>query len=58
MSKIPPKGSQYGNYKRADYLETAIIDANERLARAYMRLQASDVPRDPWHWEVSKILHS
>jgi hypothetical protein len=30
--------------------------AVERAARAYMRLQCADVPRGPWHWEVSEIL--
>lgn len=27
------------------------------LARAYMRLQCADVPRDPWHWEVCAMLN-
>ena len=26
------------------------------MARAYMRLQCADVPRDPWHWEVCRML--
>lgn len=33
-------------------------DAEQRLARAYMRLQNGDVPRGGWHWEVSAILNS
>jgi len=33
-------------------------DALERMARAYMRLQCADVPRDPWHWEVCEILNA
>jgi hypothetical protein len=34
MSKIPPKGSQYGNYKRADYFEArvAVLEALLREA--------------------------
>jgi hypothetical protein len=28
----------------------------EIMARAYMRLQGADVPREPWHWEVSNTL--
>jgi len=28
----------------------------ETIARAYMRLQCADVPRGPWHWEVSQML--
>jgi hypothetical protein len=30
----------------------------EIIARAYLRLQAADVPREPWHWEVSQILQT
>ncbi len=30
----------------------------EIIARAYMRLQCADVPREPWHWEVSQILQT
>jgi hypothetical protein len=28
----------------------------EVIARCYLRLQAADVPREPWHWEVSTAL--
>lgn len=31
-------------------------DVEQLLARAYNRLQCADVPRDPWHWEVSGML--
>lgn len=37
-------------------LRTQREELAERLARAYMRLQCADVPRDHWHWEVSQIL--
>lgn len=30
----------------------------EIIARAYMRLQCTDVPREPWHWEVCQILQT
>jgi hypothetical protein len=30
----------------------------EIIARAYMRLQCADVPREPWHWEVCQILQT
>jgi hypothetical protein len=32
--------------------------AESIIARAFMRLQAADVPRDEWHWEVCQILNS
>ncbi len=30
----------------------------EIIARAFMRLQCADVPREPWHWEVCQILQT
>lgn len=39
---------------------TKLRAENRRLedlcARAYMRLQCADVPREPWHQEVSQML--
>jgi hypothetical protein len=32
--------------------------AENIIARAYMRLQCADVPRELWHWEVCQILGS
>ncbi len=33
-----------------------IRELEELRDRVYMRLQCADVPRDPWHWEVSTML--
>lgn len=30
----------------------------EIIARAFMRLQCADVPREPWQWEVCQILQT
>ena len=45
-----------GTMARIRELEAALDTLEENRARAYMRLQCADVPRDPWHWEVSEIL--
>lgn len=41
-------------------LSRAVIpDVPEQIiARAFMRLQCADVPREPWHWEVCQILQT
>jgi hypothetical protein len=39
--------------------KVVIPDVPEQIiARAYMRLQCADVPREPWHWEVCTILQT
>jgi len=47
-----------GEFARESILDAAdcIEQLDDLMARAYLRLQCADVPRDPWHWEVSKML--
>jgi hypothetical protein len=46
--------------KARETLSKAVIpDVPEQIiARAFMRLQCADVPREPWHWEVCQILQT
>jgi hypothetical protein len=37
-------------------LDDELKQLSKVIARCYMRLQAADVPRAPWHWEVSTAL--
>jgi hypothetical protein len=41
---------------RVSSVGTLEVGLREIIARAYLRLQAADVPRGPWHEEVSDFI--
>ena len=37
-------------------LRATVANLEQTIDRAYLRLQNADVPRGPWHWEVSDAI--
>jgi hypothetical protein len=57
LGKSPMTGAYASTAHGNRPLNVRIRELEELCARAYMRLQNADVPRDPWHWEVCGILN-
>lgn len=47
---------RYDSHAGHERLSGLIGDLEALRDRVYLRLQCADVPRDPWHWEVSAML--